>query len=242
MKLDVLAIGAHPDDVELSCGGTIAKLVKDGRAVGILDLTRGELATRGTPARRARESAEAARILGVRFRQNLRLPDGNIDVNKKNILKLITVIRKYQPDFLFIPYSSERHPDHEHAHQLAKEAWYYSGLIKIKTRYHHKPQDRFRPKAYFEYLQLYPFTPSFIVDISDVFHRKLAAIKAFSSQFHNPRSKDRETILSGPQFLDFLETRAKYYGSLIGVRHGEPFYSIKPIGISDIEHLQISKG
>jgi len=152
MKLDVLAIGAHPDDVELSCSGTIAKLVKQGRLVGILDLTRGELGTRGTAALRAKEAAEAARILGVRVRENLNIPDGNIEISKKNVAKIITVIRRYRPQILLIPYSSERHPDHEHAHLLAKEAWYYSGIAKIRTTDRGKRQERFRPDYYFMYM------------------------------------------------------------------------------------------
>lgn len=241
MKLDVLAIGAHPDDIELSCSGTVAKLVKQGRTVGILDLTRGELGTRGSSTLRAREAAEAAKILGVKVRENLGLIDGNIEVNRKNILRVVTVLRAYKPGVLLIPYSSERHPDHEHAHQLAKEAWYFSGLAKIKTKHGRSAQEAIRPKYYFEYMQLRSFTPSFIVDISDVYGTRVAAIKAFGSQFHNPEHKDRETFLSRPQFLEFLETRARYYGQQIGATYGEPFYSIKPIGIEDIFNLKILK-
>ena len=242
MNLDVLAIGAHPDDIELTCSGTIAKLVKNGRSVGILDLSRGELGTRGTPTLRARESAEAARILGARVRENLNIPDGNIEVSKRNLAKVITVVRKHRPKFLLIPYSSERHPDHEHAHQIAKEASYYSGLAKIRTTDHGRPQQPFRPDCYFEYMMVHSFTPSFIVDISGVYETRLAAIKAFGSQLHNPESDEPETFLSTAHFMDFLETRAKYYGDLIGVKYGEPFFSIKPIGITDIFDLLISKG
>lgn len=246
MKLDVLAIGAHPDDIELSCGGTVAKLVKQGRAVGILDLTRGELGTRGSPALRAREAAEAARILGVKWRKNLGLPDGNIEVVKRNILKLIAVLRAFQPRILLIPHSSERHPDHEHTHRLSKEAWYYSGLSRITTNFGGRKQQPFRPAFYLEYLQVHPFTPSIIVDISDVYETRVAAIKAFKSQFHDPgggwNSKDRETFLSRPQFLDFLETRAKYFGHQIGVRYGEAFYSAKPIGIGDLFDIRVMVG
>jgi bacillithiol biosynthesis deacetylase BshB1 len=241
MKLDVLAVGAHPDDVELSCGGTVAKLVKQGRTVGILDLTRGELGTRGNEKLRRREAADSARILGVKIRENLELPDGNIEVSRKNVLRVITLFREYHPDVLLIPYSEERHPDHEHAHRLAKEAWYYSGLAKIKTRRGRLAQERHRPKYYIEYMQMYPFTPSFIVDISDVYELKVAAIGAFGSQFHNPQYKDRDTLLSRPQFLDFLETRAKYFGHLIGAKYGEPFYSIKPVGVENIFDLKVFK-
>jgi len=242
MKLDVLAIGAHPDDIELSCSGTIAKLVKHGRAVGILDLTRGELGTRGNAMLRAREAADAAKILGVRARENLGLKDGNIELNRRNKLKLVTAIRRYRPAILLIPYSSERHPDHEHAHQLAKEAWYYSGVAKIRTTDRGKLQQRFRPDYYFEYMMLHSFTPSFIVDISDVYTTRVAAIKAFKSQFHNPESKDPGTFLSTERFMDFLETRAKYFGHLIGARYGEPFFSVKPLGCHDLFSLLLVKG
>jgi bacillithiol biosynthesis deacetylase BshB1 len=242
MKLDVLAIGAHPDDVELSCSGTIAKLVKQGRAVGILDLTRGELGTRGTPAIRAKEAADAARVLGVRVRDNLKIPDGNIEINKKNLAQVIAVIRKYQPQILLIPYSSERHPDHEHAHRLAKEAWYYSGVAKIRTADRGKLQQRFRPDYYFEYMMLHSFPPSFIVDISDVYTTRVAAIKAFKSQFFSPESKEPRTFLSTEGFMDLLETRAKHFGQLVGASYGEPFFSIKPIGIHDLSSLLLVKG
>jgi bacillithiol biosynthesis deacetylase BshB1 len=242
MKLDVLAIGAHPDDIELTCGGTVAKLTKSGHAVGILDLTRGELGTRGSPKLRAREAANAARILGVEMRANLELKDGNIEVNKKNVSKLITVLRKYKPAILLIPHASDRHPDHEHAHQLAKEAWYYSGLTNIRTRLRGKVQEHFRPDCYFEYMQWNTFTPSFIVDVTDVYETRVAAIRAFSSQFYDPRSKDKETLLSRPQFLDFVETRAKYYGDLIGVDYGEPFFSTKPIGVRNLLNLLVNRG
>jgi bacillithiol biosynthesis deacetylase BshB1 len=242
VKLDVLAIGAHPDDVELSCSGTMAKLVKQGRAVGILDLTRGELGTRGTPAIRAKEAADSARILGVRVRENLKISDGNIEVNKKNLARLIAVLRKHQPQILLIPYSSERHPDHEHTHRLAKEAWYYSGVAKIRTADRGKLQQRFRPDYYFEYMMLHSFPPSFIVDISDVYTTRVAAIKAFKSQFFNPASKDPQTFLSTEGFMDLLETRAKHFGQLIGSAYGEPFFSIKPIGVHDLSSLLLVKG
>jgi bacillithiol biosynthesis deacetylase BshB1 len=242
MKLDVLAIGAHPDDIELSCSGTIAKLVKQGRAVGILDFTRGELGTRGTPAVRAKEAANAARILGVSVRENLNIPDGNIEISKKNLAKLITVIRRCRPQVLLIPHSSDRHPDHEHAHLLAKEAWFYSGIAKTRTTDQAKFQLPFRPDYYFEYMMVHTFTPSFIVDVSEVYTARVAAIGAFKSQFFNPESKDPETFLSTKSFMDFLETRARYFGHLIGAKHGEPFFSIKPIGVTDLLGLQLSKG
>jgi len=233
MKLDLLAVGAHPDDVELTCGGTVAKLARLGKAVGILDLSRGELGTRGTAAIRAREATRAAQVLGAKLRLNLRIPDGDIRLNRANLLKVVTVIRTYRPEFLLIPHSKERHPDHEHAHQLLKEAWYYSGLMKIRTKDKGKLQQPFRPRCYFEYMQMEPFQPSFIVDVTDVYETRVAAIKAFASQFHNPSSRDPETFLSTRQFLEFLESRAKFYGALIGVEYGEPFLSAKPVGVEN---------
>ena len=237
MKLDLLAVGAHPDDVELCCGGTVAKLVKKGYNVGLLDLTGGELGTRGSKSIRQQEAQKAARLLGVAVRENLNMRDGNIEVTRKNILKVIQVYRRYRPDVLIIPHSLERHPDHERAHVLCKEAWYYAGLTKITTKERGKPQKRHRPKRYFHYMQKYEFVPSFIVDITETYGIRLAAIKAFASQLYDPRRKGPATLVSSPAFMQFIETRAKYYGSQIGVQYGEPFYSIEPVGIRDVFDL-----
>lgn len=233
MTVDVLAIGAHPDDVELSCGGTVASLVQQGHKVAIADLTQGELGTRGTKEIRAKEAERAARILGVSTRRNLEIPDGNIDLSKSNIRKVISLIRELQPRILLIPHSVERHPDHVHTHRLCKEAWFYAGLRKIQTKLNGKTQKPFRPHNYFEFLQWYHFNPSFIVDISDSFETKMKAIRVHESQLHNPKSTDPETRLSRPDFLDRIETDAKYYGQRIGVKYGEPFYSYAPIGIKN---------
>jgi bacillithiol biosynthesis deacetylase BshB1 len=234
IELDVLAIGAHPDDIELSCGGTIAMCVKQGYKVGILDLTRGELGTRGTPKTRAEEAANAASILGVIMRENLGLPDGNIEVNEKNRLKLISVYRKYRPKILLMPHWLERHPDHEHANTLAREAWFYSGLRKKETKINGKIQEPWRPERYFHFMQTYEFTPSFIVDISSTYDTRLKAMMTYKSQFYNPASKEPATFLSNEAFLKMLETRAKYFGSQISAKYGEPFFSVEPIGITDL--------
>jgi bacillithiol biosynthesis deacetylase BshB1 len=233
-ELDVLAIGAHPDDVELSCGGTIANCVRQGYKVGILDLTRGELGTRGTPKTRAEEAAKAASILGAVVRENLGLPDGNIEVTEKNRLKVMTVFRKYRPKILLMPHWLERHPDHEHAHTLAREAWFYSGLRKIETKLNGRIQEPWRPHRYFHFMQTYEFTPSFIVDISETYATRVKAIMAFKSQFYNPASKEPATFLSHESFIELLETRAKYYGSQINAKYGEPYYSVEPVGITDL--------
>ncbi|HUL43322.1 MAG TPA: bacillithiol biosynthesis deacetylase BshB1 [Bacteroidota bacterium] len=242
MSLDLLAIGAHPDDVELTCGGTLAKCVRLGYRGGIVDLTRGELGTRGTPKGREIEGKEAAKILGLAVRENLAIPDGDIQINKRNLLKLVTVIRKHRPRLLLIPHSIERHPDHVHAHHLAKEAWFYAGLTKMRTTSGGKSQEPWRPEKYFEYMQWFEFIPSFIVDISDVFEIRMDAVRAHRSQFYDPASKEPQTLLSQKSFLDFVETRSKAYGSKIGVKYGEPFYTVDAIGTNDPFSLKMFKG
>lgn len=231
MKLDLLAIGAHPDDVELSCGGTLIKLVKQGKQVGVLDLTRGELGTRGTQHVREAEAAAATKILGVHVRENLDLPDGNLELTRANMLSVVRVIRKYKPDILLFPHWLERHPDHEHAHALCREAWFYAGLEKIETTVFGVKQDPFRPRAYYHYMQVYEFVPSFVVDITDEFEQRMEAVRAFKSQFFNPDSKERETYLSSPDFLDSLRTRFEYFGDRIGRKYGEPFFSVNLVGV-----------
>lgn len=239
MKLDVLAIAAHPDDVELSCSATIATLVQQNRKVGILDLTEGERGTRGTKALRRKEALTSSKILGVRVRKNLHLPDGNIEINQTNIKKIIQVIRHYQPMILLFPHWLERHPDHEHAHRLCREAWFYSGLKKYPTTYKGKTQDSFRPKKYFHYMQKYEFHPSFIVDVSDVYEKKKESLMAFRSQFYDSKSKERETMLSSKLFLESIYARDRHFGSVINVEYGEPFYSVEPLGVGSFFSLLI---
>jgi bacillithiol biosynthesis deacetylase BshB1 len=234
MKLDVLAIGAHPDDIELSCAATLVKLVRQGRSVGIVDLTRGELGTRGSGTLRVQEAQASAKILGVHIRENLSIPDGNISIDQENILKMVITIRKYKPEILLFPYSNDRHPDHEHAHHLCKDASFFSGLVKIETTLDGQAQESHRPKRYYHYMQWHEFTPSFIVDVSEEFECRMQAIRAFASQFHNPQSKEKETVLSNPEFIDFIRTRAEYYGDRIGARFGEPFASPAIPGIRDL--------
>jgi len=242
MKLDILAIGAHPDDVELTCSGTLAKSVKLGYKVGIMDLTEGELGTRGNSKIRAAEARDAARILGVQVRENLRLPDGNIEINQTNLLKVVRIYRTYRPEVLLIPHWHERHPDHVHAHHLCREAWFYSGLRKMETKSDGKRQEPWRPNNYFHFMQKYQFTPSFIVDITDVFDIRMKAIRAHRSQFYDPSSKEPGTILSKKEFLEYIDARARYYGEMIGARYGEPFYSADPVGVEDLLRLRFFKG
>jgi len=242
MLADVLAIGAHPDDIELSCGGTIAKLVRDGYKVALADVTQGELGTRGNKEIRLKEAAEAAKILGAVTRRNLRIGDGQIELSHGNRTKVITLIRELRPSILIIPHAVERHPDHVHTHQLCKEAWFYSGLRKIETSLNGLKQKPHRPDNFFEFMQWYEFIPSFIVDISRTFEIKMKAIKAHASQFYNPKSKDPETILSRPEFLERIVTDCEYYGKKIGVKYGEPFFCWTPIGVKSMFDLVLTKG
>lgn len=231
MTLDILAIGAHPDDIELSCAATLVKMTKQKKTVAIMDLTAGELGTRGSRKQRMAEADASTKILGISGRINLGMRDGNITVTQSSIEKVITVIREYRPMILLIPHWLERHPDHEHAHKLCREAWFYSGLEKIKTKIRGTYQEPFRPKKCFHYMQKYEFTPTFIVDVSDVYPVKQQSLMAFESQFYNPKSKERETILSSKLFLESIYARDRHMGSLINVEYGEGFYSIEPLGV-----------
>lgn len=238
-ELDVLAIAAHPDDIELSCAATVAKLTREGKKVGILDLTDGELGTRGSRSIRFKEAAASSKILGLTERVRLGLPDGNIEVNQKNIQKMIQIIRLLRPAILLCPHWLERHPDHEHANTLCREAWFYSGLEKIKTKFNGKNQAPFRPKNCFHFMQKYEFQPSFIIDVSNCYDIKKKSLAAFRSQFYDPKSNERETILSSKTFLEAIYARDKHFGSLINVEYGEPFYSIEPLGFDSL--FEVSK-
>lgn len=224
MIIDVLAFAAHPDDAELSMGGTIAKLGKNGFRVGIIDLTRGELGTRGTPEIRQKEAFQAAIILKSALRENLSIPDGSIQLNQENLLKVIMVLRRYKPKIVFAPYFNDRHPDHIHASQLVKEAVFSSGLLKIKTFDREVAQESYRPKKIFYYMQSYTFEPAFVVDISDTFEDKMRAVKSYKSQFFDPKSEEPETFISQPEFMNYIESRAQFYGFQIGKKFGEPFF------------------
>ena len=242
MPIDLLVIGSHPDDVELTCAGTVAKLVRQGRQVVIADLTEGEMGTRGTREIRSKEAKEAAEVLGVSERRNLGIPDADIQCNRENISALAALIRELRPKLLLIPYSHDRHPDHVHTHQLCKEAWFYSGLKKFQLVGQPAGSQEFRPDGCFEYMQWFEFQPSFIVDVSDTFEVKLKAIAAYKSQFHNPSSTEPETKLSRPHFLMMTETRSRHYGQKIGVEHGEPFYFEGSLGIGSFFDLKIDRG
>jgi bacillithiol biosynthesis deacetylase BshB1 len=224
MNLDVLIFAAHPDDAELTMAGTIAKLSCNNYKVGIIDFTRGELGTRGTAEIREKEAFQAAVILKIAIRENLLIPDGNIQRNKENLMKVVMAIRRYKPKIIFAPYFNDRHPDHIDASKLVKEAMFVSGLAKVKTFDREVAQEAYRPKKLFYFMQTYSFEPTFIVDVSDYFEMKMKAVKVFETQFYNPKSKEPETFISQPDFLSFIEARAKVYGFQIEKKFGEPFY------------------
>lgn len=225
MNLDALVFAAHPDDAELAMGGTIALLAKHDLKVGIIDFTRGELGTRGSADIRQKEAFQAAIILKAALRENLGIPDGDIEINKENISKVIMCIRKYKPKFVFAPYCNDRHPDHIQVSHIVKKAMFSSGLEKIKTFEKERKQDAFRPKKLYYYMQTYTFEPSFIIDISESFADKMKAVSAYSSQFYNPKSIEPETFISQPSFIKYVESRALVYGFKIGKDYGEPFFS-----------------
>ena len=229
MKLDVLAIGAHPDDVELGCGGTVALLARSGRRVGILNLTRGEASTRGTADERRGEAEEAASILGVTAVEFLDFGDGSLRHRSEEEDRLIAALRRLQPDLVLGPAPSDRHPDHGRAHNLIADTCYYSGLARRGEG------DPHRPAANFSYMQHDPFEPSFVVDVSTTWELKLEALKAYKSQLYQDKSSRDEpaTKVASPEFRKAVEGRANHYGLMIGSAYGEPFWSRLPIAVSD---------
>ena len=224
MNLDVLVFAAHPDDAELSMGGTIAKLTSQNFKVGLIDLTRGELGTRGSTDIRQKEAFQAALNLKIAVRENLNIPDGNIGKNQQNLVKVIMAIRKYRPKIIFAPFFNDRHPDHVDASALVKQAMFSTGLMKIKTFDKEVAQQAYRPNRLFYYMQTYTFEPSFIVDVSSCFEIKMKAVNSYSSQFFNPKSTEPETFISKPGFIQYIESRAQFYGFQIGKQYGEPFF------------------
>ena len=236
MKLDAIFFGAHPDDVELSCGGTVVKLINSGKKVGIIDLTAGELGTRGSKLIREKETQKASRILNISLRKNLNIKDGNIQNNEENRIEIIKIIREYKPAIIFFPHYHDRHPDHQNANYLIKEGAFFSGLPKIITKLGNIKQESYRPVKNYYFMQTYTFEPSFIIDISGEFNNKMKAVKCYSSQFYNPKSNEPETFISDKKFMEFLEARAVYYGFQIGVKYGEPYYSEEKIKF-DINNL-----
>ncbi|MCB9223035.1 MAG: bacillithiol biosynthesis deacetylase BshB1 [Crocinitomicaceae bacterium] len=237
MKLDILAIAAHPDDVELSASGTLIKAKKQGKSIGVLDLTGGELGSRGTIETRKEEASAASAILGLDVRVNLGLEDGFFQNNKESQLKIIEQLRKFKPDVVLINAPYDRHPDHGKGGELAKDACFLSGLSKIQTVIDGQEQDAWRPRAVYHYLQDYFITPDIVIDITHEVDKKIESIKAYKTQFYDPNSTEPKTPISGEDFFEFLKGRWKGYGRLIGADYGEGFKVIRPIGIDDITSL-----
>tara|TARA_B100000809_G_scaffold105703_1_gene104266 strand:+ start:64894 stop:65610 length:717 start_codon:yes stop_codon:yes gene_type:complete len=237
MKLDILAIGAHPDDVELSCGATIAKEVSLGKKVGILDLTRGELGTRGSAEIRDAEAAAAAKILGVSVRENLAFADGFFVNDKEHQLEVIKMIRKYQPEIVLCNAINDRHIDHPKGSKLTSDACFLSGLRKIETEIDGVPQDAWRPKKIYHYIQWLPIEPDVVVNVTGFMDIKTAAVKAYASQFFDPTSKEPESPITSKNFIDSVLYRANDLGRLTGIESAEGFTSERYITVEKLDDL-----
>jgi len=229
MKIDVLAFGAHPDDVELGCSGILLKLKSQGKKIGIVDLTKGEMGTRGTDLTRKQEAADASSILELDVRDNLDLGDGSFEINQENRLAVIKAIRKYQPTIVLANSFHDRHTDHARGAQLVKEACFLAGLKKIITEDENGEQGNWRPKYVFHYIQYYHVTPNFIVDVTPFQEKKNESIRAYKTQFFNPESDEPETLISSEKFLKFVEARGREMGAAIEVEFGEGFTSDSPL-------------
>lgn len=232
MKLDILAIGAHPDDVELGAGATVAKMVHEGKKVGVLDLTRGELGTRGTAETRRQEAADAARILGIAVRENLEFRDGFFINDEAHQIEVIRIIRKYQPEIVLCNAVEDRHTDHGKGADLVEKACFLSGLKKIETG-----QDAWRPKHVFHYIQWYPLKPHFVLDVTGFVEKKKQACFAYKTQFHDPANAEPDTPISSKLFQDSIENRSKDLGMLIGTQAGEGFMMNGYLGLKGFEGL-----
>ena len=240
MKLDILAIGVHPDDVELGCSGTLINEIKRGKKIGIVDLTQGELGTRGTIETRYQEAANAAMIMGASIRENLKMRDGFFRNDEAHQMQLIETIRKYQPEIVIGNILDDRHPDHGRAGRLISDACFLSGLAKIETRDKDgNSQQKWRPKYFLQYMQDWYHEPDLLIDISDVFEQRMKAIEAFSTQFFTSGSDPDgpQTYISTPDFLDSVIARARMLGKRIGVKFAEGFVTEKKVGIKNLDAL-----
>ena len=240
MKLDILAIGVHPDDVELGCSGTLIRELKNGKKVGILDLTQGELGSRGTVETRYEEAAKAAMLIGVQLRDNLKMADGFFKNDEEHQRKLISAIRKYRPEIVITNALSDRHPDHGRAAKLTTDSCFLSGLRKVGTKDEQgNEQEPWKPKYVFHYIQDRYHEPDFIIDITDVFEQRMEAVKAYTTQFYNPGNEDDgpQTYISTAAFLDSIIARARVIGKKIGVQYGEGFNTEKSLGVRNLDSL-----
>lgn len=238
IKLDILAIASHPDDAELGCSGTLAAHVAKGYKVGIVDLTQGEMGTRGTPEIRLMESDEAAKILNLSARENLGFEDVYFNDDKAHHLEIVRMIRKYQPEIILANAIRDRHPDHGKGASVVTKACFISGLRKVETYLDEELQAPWRPKSVYHYIQNDYIEPDFVVDVSDFWELKIASIKAFKSQFFDPNNNEPESFISRPGFLSFIESRAKEFGHRIQVKYGEGFTVERIPGVEDLFHLK----
>jgi N-acetylglucosamine malate deacetylase 1 len=238
MKLDIMAFGVHPDDVELGCAGVLVVEKANGKRTGIIDLTQGELGTRGTAGTRKEEAAEAAKILNVDVRENLKMADGFFENNEAHQRQIITILRKYQPEIIICNAPEDRHPDHGRSSSLVSDAAFLSGLMKIETINDGVLQKPWRPKYVLHYIQDRYLKPDVVIDISASLEKKIESIKAYKTQFYNPESDDsNQTYISTPEFLDGIIGRAAMFGKMIGVQYGEGFITKKMIGIKNFDAL-----
>jgi bacillithiol biosynthesis deacetylase BshB1 len=235
MKVDILAFGAHPDDIELGCGGLIVSEVKQGKKVGLVDLTAGEMGSRGTASIRSDEAKKAAQILGASFRINLDLGDAKFQINEDSLSKIVHLIRIHQPDVVLINAPNDRHPDHGRAAKLVADACFLSGLVK--WQYHGIHENVWRPRSIYHYMQFYHLKPDFIYDISEVIEEKIDSIKAHKSQFWDPNSLEPETLIASKQFFDSIKYRAAEFGFQAGFEYGEPLITLRVAGVKDIHSL-----
>lgn len=233
--IDLLAFGAHPDDVELSCSGTLISHIEAGGTAGIVDLTKGELGTRGTIVTREKEAEDAARLMGVSFRLNLELADGFFRSDEESLLKVVRVLRRYRPKVVLANAIKDRHPDHGRGASLVTEACFLAGLRKVETEYEGKMQEVWRPQVVYHYVQDYYVAPQLVVDISHVFEKKMAAIQAFSSQFYTGKDdKEPATPISSKGFMEFIRARAIEWGRPIGAQYGEAYTIERVIGTKNL--------
>lgn len=237
MKLDILAFGVHPDDIELCCAGTLMVEMSRGKKAGVIDLTRGEMGTRGTAETRKVEAEKAAEIMGIHVRENLGMRDCFLENDEAHRLQIIQKIRQYRPDIVFCNAVEDRHPDHGRAAKLVKDSCFLSGLIKIKTSFNGEEQEAWRPKFVIHYIQDRYLQPDFVVDITDVYERKMKSVLAYSTQFYNPDLNEPETYISTPAFMESIESRNKIFGRMIGVGYAEGFMSDQMPGVRSVYDL-----
>lgn len=235
--LDILAFAAHPDDTELSCSGTLAAHISRGKKVGIIDMTRGEMGTRGTSDQREEEALASARLLGVSVRENLGFEDALFRKDVDHLRAVVEVIRRFRPALVLANAIEDRHPDHARAAELVEEACFLAGLRRFDTVYDGKKQEAFRPRAVYHYIQSVYLKPDIVVDITEQWDKKLASIKSFKSQFYDPESQEPETFISSAGFLKLVEARAREYGYIVGVEYAEGFTINRFVGVRDLFDL-----